>query len=93
MTLAEIQRSALELTDTQRATLAAELIDSLPRVLVDPDDGASEARRRSKELDQDPSSSCSSHDIRKPLDRYVMEVVFHRLVQRDARTALLYSKL
>ena len=69
MNLAEIQRSALELPDSERAMLAAELLGSLPAVLVEEDDGLAEARRRGKELDEDPSSGVSWDDIKRGLDR------------------------
>jgi len=54
--LKQVQRCALALPDSDRATLAAELLISLPVVLVDEDDGIAEARRRSKELDEDPAA-------------------------------------
>jgi hypothetical protein len=69
MRLEEIQKSALELPDTQRAALALTLLDSLPSVLVDSDDGVSEARRRSAELDQDPSVGCTWEEIAREMGR------------------------
>ena len=69
MKLEEIQKSALELPDSERARLAAELLESLPRVLVDHDDGITEARKRSKELDAEPSASCSWQELRDDLGR------------------------
>jgi len=67
--LKEIQKSALELPDSDRATLAAELLGSLPAVLVEDDDGIAEARRRSKELDEDPSAGCTWDEIKRGLGR------------------------
>ena len=55
MSLTEIQQGALQLPDAPRATLAAELLSSLPAMLMDEDDGVAEALRRSKDLDEDPS--------------------------------------
>ena len=69
MKLEELQQRALELPDSDRATLAAELLTSLPAVLVDDDDGIAEARRRSKELDEDPSAGCSWLEIKQALGR------------------------
>jgi hypothetical protein len=60
-TLAEIEPLALNLPESQRAKLAADLLDSLPGVLVDDDAGLAEALRRSDEMDRDPAA-CLSHD-------------------------------
>jgi hypothetical protein len=65
MQLAEIQRTALELSEADRAALAAVLLESLPIMLVDADDGVSEALRRSRELDQDSSMGCSWADLKE----------------------------
>ena len=59
-TFAEIEALAFTLPQSERAKLAAELLDSLPGVLAD-DDGFAEALRRSEEMDRDPSCSLS-HD-------------------------------
>ncbi len=69
MKLEEVQRCALELPDSDRATLAAELLISLPAVLVDDDDGVAEALRRSRELDEDPAMGCSWEEIKSALGR------------------------
>ncbi len=69
MKLEEIQKNALLLTDTERATLAAELLDSLPAVLVEEDDGVAEASRRSEQLASDPSTGCSWEEIKQGLGR------------------------
>lgn len=69
MKLEEIQESAMQLPDAQRATLAADLLWSLPRVLVDDDDGIAEARRRSRELADNPSAGCTWEEIRRDLGR------------------------
>ncbi len=69
MKLAEIQQRAMELPDSERAALAAELLGSLPAVLVEDDDGIAEARRRSKELNNDPSMGCSWDEIKSGLGR------------------------
>lgn len=69
MKLKEIQESALELPDSDRAALAAELLGSLPAVLVEDDDGIAEARRRSKELDEDPAVGRTWEEIKQGLGR------------------------
>jgi hypothetical protein len=69
MKLEEIQKRAMDLPDSDRASLAAELLMSLPGVLVDTDDGIAEARRRSKELDEDPTAGCSWQEIKQALGR------------------------
>lgn len=69
MKLEEVQRCALDLPDSDRAALAAELLASLPAVLVDQDDGIAEAMRRSKELDADPAMGCSWEEIKVSLGR------------------------
>lgn len=69
MKLQEIQKCALDLPDSDRAALAAELLVSLPAVLVEKDDGIAEALRRSRELDEDSSMGCSWEEIRRAVGR------------------------
>lgn len=64
-TLQEIEVRALELPDAQRARLAAQLLKSLPPVLVEEDDGVAEALRRDAELDADPSKGLSSEEFQR----------------------------
>lgn len=61
VSLNEIEALALSLSNSDRARLAAGLLDSLPGVLDDEDQGVAEALRRSEEMDRDPSM-CLSHD-------------------------------
>jgi hypothetical protein len=61
VTLAEIETLAFRLPESARAKLAADLLDSLPGVLVEDDEGLAEALRRSEEMDSDPSV-CLTHD-------------------------------
>ena len=61
VTLAEIEAMALRLPDGDRARLAANMLESLPGVLVDEDEGLAEALRRSEEMDRDPAV-CLSHE-------------------------------
>lgn len=61
VTLTEIESLALKLSESDRAKLAADLLDSLPGVLFEDDEGVAEALRRSEEMDHDPSV-CLSHE-------------------------------
>jgi putative addiction module component (TIGR02574 family) len=54
-TIAEVERLAFDLPDSQRALLAAHLLRSLPSVLHEDDEGIAEALRRDAELDADPN--------------------------------------
>jgi putative addiction module component (TIGR02574 family) len=60
-TASEIGMLALRLPESDRAKLAADLLDSLPGILTEDDDGLAEARRRSEEMDRDPSA-CLTHE-------------------------------
>ena len=55
MTLAEVESLAFELPEQQRATLASRILDTLPPLFTDSDDGIAEAEHRDSELDADPS--------------------------------------
>jgi len=55
-TIDEVQKLALDLPETQRAVLAANLLGSLPPVLHDEDEGVAEALRRDAELSQGQQS-------------------------------------
>jgi hypothetical protein len=55
-TLADVERAAVKLPECDRASLASRLLDSLPRVLSDSDDGIAEALRRDAEEGQDPAA-------------------------------------
>ncbi|MCU0749116.1 MAG: hypothetical protein MUF13_06165 [Akkermansiaceae bacterium] len=61
VTLAEIEDLVYQLPESDRAKLAAGLLDSLPGILVEEDDGLDEAHLRSEEMDRDPSV-CLTHD-------------------------------
>ena len=69
VTLAEIETLAFGLPESDRAKLAADLLDSLPGVLDDDDDGLAEALRRSEEMDRDPSASLTHEEFLKALGR------------------------
>ena len=58
-TILEIEQLALTLSEEQRATLAANLLDSLSGVLSDGDEGIAEALRRDADLDANPTQAIS----------------------------------
>ena len=53
-TITEVEKLAFDLPDSQRAVLAAHLLQSLPSVLHDEDEGIAEALRRDAEFDANP---------------------------------------
>lgn len=66
--LAEIEAQAMELTASQRAKLAASLLESLPTLLYDDDEGLAEAHRRDAEMDNDPSIGLTTEQLRASLN-------------------------
>jgi hypothetical protein len=50
-TIAEVEKLAQDLSENDRAVLAAHLLGSLPPVLYDEDDGIAESLRRDAELE------------------------------------------
>ena len=62
-TVLEIKKLALDLPEQDRAALAANLLESLPPILSDDDDGIGEALRRDAELDADPSQAISFAEL------------------------------
>lgn len=58
-TILEIERLALTLPEEQRATLAANLLNSLTGVLSDEDEGVAEALRRDADLEANPTQALS----------------------------------
>lgn len=68
-TLAEIQSLVFALPESDRAKLASDLLDSLPAMLVEDDEGLAEALRRSDEMDRDPSVCLSHEDFLKTVGR------------------------
>jgi hypothetical protein len=57
--IVEVEKLALDLTEWQRATLAANLLDSLRGILSDEDEGVAAALRRDAEIEADPSEAIS----------------------------------
>ena len=56
-TIFEVEKLALDLPEQERAKLAADLLNSLPGVLSDKDEGIAEALRRDAELESDPKQA------------------------------------
>ena len=67
--IAEIERLALDLPEAQRALLAAHLLESLPGVLHDEDEGIAEASRRDADLEVDPSSAITLEQLDRLIAR------------------------
>lgn len=67
--LQELRAEALALSDAKRAALASDLLQTLPAILSDEDDGIAEALRRDAELDRDPTLAVSWETIKKGLGR------------------------
>jgi hypothetical protein len=62
-TIVEIEKLALDLPERDRATLAANLLESLPQVLSDEDEGVAEALRRDAEIERDPAQLISLEEL------------------------------
>ena len=69
VTFTELEQSAMQLPDDQRAKLAETFLGSLPPVLQSDDDGVSEALRRDAELDADPSKGISLNEFRASFEK------------------------
>ena len=61
--ITELEKLALDLTEKERATLAANLLNSLSDVLSDEDEGVAEALRRDAEIDADVTQSISLAEL------------------------------
>jgi putative addiction module component (TIGR02574 family) len=58
-TVVEVEKLALNLSERERAALAANLLESLPGMLSDEDEGVAEALRRDAEIEADPAQAIS----------------------------------
>ena len=67
--LQELKKEALSLPDAERAVLASVLLQTLPGVLSDEDEGVAEALRRDAELEADPASGIEWSALKKELGR------------------------
>ena len=68
-TIAEVEKLALDLPETERAVLAAHLLGSLPSILHDEDEGIAEALRRDAEFEGNPSFGMSLEELDQRIDR------------------------
>jgi len=68
-TIAEIEKLAQDLSENDRAVLAAHLLGSLPSVLHDEDEGIAEALRRDAELEANPSLGLSLEQLDQKIER------------------------
>ena len=62
-TILEVEKLALDLPERQRATLAANLLESLPAILSDEDEGIAEALRRDTDLNASPDRAISLEQL------------------------------
>ncbi len=62
-TIAEVEKLALDLSDSERAVLAAHLLGSLPPVLHDEDEGIAEALRRDADFETNLSLGLSLEQL------------------------------
>jgi hypothetical protein len=67
--LLKIETSAMSLTEADRAVLASHLLESLPAILHESDDGLAEAMRRDSELDADPSLGMTLDELNSAMGR------------------------
>jgi putative addiction module component (TIGR02574 family) len=63
MSADQIASEALRLPEKERASLASRLLQSLPPVAFDDDEGVAEALRRDAELDADPTQAMTLRDL------------------------------
>jgi hypothetical protein len=68
-TISELEKLALNLSERQRALLAAHLLRSLPPVLHDEDEGIAEALRRDAELEANPELGMSLQQLQQEIER------------------------
>jgi hypothetical protein len=65
----ELQQQASTLSRSEKAELAAALLEGLPAILDDEDEGLGEAHRRDQEMDKDPSASITWEQLRRGVRR------------------------
>ncbi len=59
----EVKKLALDLPEKERAVLATDLLESLPGVLSDEDEGVAEALRRDAELGANPDRAIALAEL------------------------------
>lgn len=62
-TILEVEKLALDLPERERAALAANLLNSLPGVLSDDDEGVVEALQRDAEIEADSAKAISLAEL------------------------------
>ncbi len=62
-TILEIEKLAFDLKEQERATLAANLLSSLPGILSDEDEGVAEALRRDAEIEASQAQTISFDEL------------------------------
>lgn len=65
----EIRHQADALSLSEKAALAADLLENLPPILDDEDDGVAEAHRRDHEMDKDLKASITWDELRRGIGR------------------------
>lgn len=63
--LAQLQAQIMTLPDGDRAELASYILESLPAIYAEDDDGDAEAMRRDTEMDHDPSASLTLEEFKR----------------------------
>ena len=65
----EIRQRASALSTSEKAELAADLLECLPPILDDDDEGVAEALRRDREMEKDPAASITWDQLRRGIGR------------------------
>ena len=65
----EIQQQASSLSTREKVALAADLLESLPPILDEDDEGIAEACRRDQEMNTNPDASITWEQLRRQLGR------------------------
>ena len=68
-TLTHLEEQIMTLPDGARARLASYILQSLPAVCVDDDDGDAEAMRRNAEMDANPSACLTMEEFKRAVGR------------------------
>jgi len=61
--MVEVEKLALDLSEKERATLAANLLNSLSGIFSEEDEGVAEALRREAEIEVDPAKAISLPEL------------------------------
>jgi putative addiction module component (TIGR02574 family) len=69
MSVDQIAAEALCLSENERASLASRLLQSLPPVAFDGDEGVAEALRRDAELEADPAQAMTLREMDSHIQR------------------------